>query len=71
MKQPRQQWVIDYTCQDHDDYVRLAHHVIWRATADLWSKEKKLWESGRAGIPPCSRQRGEQCVGRVSEIGRF
>jgi len=40
MKQPRQQWVIDYTCQDHDDYVRLAHHVIWRATADLWSKEK-------------------------------
>ena len=40
MKQPRQQWAIDYTGEDHDNYVRLAHHVIWRATADLWSKEK-------------------------------
>lgn len=47
MKQPRQQWVIDYTCQDHDDYVRLAHHVIWRATADLWSKEKTVGKRTR------------------------
>lgn len=39
MKEPRKKWVIDYAHQDHENYVRLALHIIWNAVADLGRKD--------------------------------